>query len=240
MRMLLTLAACLALTGAAAADTLIDAKTIEARIAETMTERLPATGRYKVMLADPGFTLTLPDAAQGKFDIAGLTYDAPRKSFAAALAFTNASGAREYVRLGGSAGAVITLPVLARDVATGETIQATDLATLDVAAERVNAQTLRETGAIAGLSARRMLRANTPLFAFDVKKQVLIKKGDLVTVTYRVEGIELSTQGQAQADAGEGDAVMILNTRSRRTIEARVTGTGQAVVTAPNATLAAR
>ena len=240
MRMLLTLAATLALAGAASADTLIDAKTIEARIAATMAERLPAQGRYKVMLADPGFTLTLPDAAQGKFDIAGLTYDAPRKSFAAALAFTNANGEREYVRLGGAAGAVIALPVLARDVAAGETIQATDLATLDVAAERVNAQTLRETGAIAGQSARRMLRANTPLFAFDVKKQVLIKKGELVTVTYRVEGIELSTQGTAQADAGEGDAVMILNTRSRRTIEARVTGVGQAVVTAPNATLAAR
>jgi flagella basal body P-ring formation protein FlgA len=137
---------------------------------------------------------------------------------------------------------VVTVPALTRDVAPGETIAEADLTTIEIAANRLSAQTLTQANAIAGQAARRMLRANTALQTYDVRKPVLIKKGELVTVTHALDGIALTAQGQAQADAGLGDAVPVLNTRSRRTIDARVTGTGTATVVVPNAaeTLAAR
>ncbi|MGH7304335.1 MAG: flagella basal body P-ring formation protein FlgA, partial [Candidatus Rokuibacteriota bacterium] len=55
----------------------------------------------------------------------------------------------------------------------------------------------------------------TAAVLYDVKKPVVIKKGELVNVIYAADGIELSAQGQAQSDAGKGDTLAILNTRSR-------------------------
>jgi flagella basal body P-ring formation protein FlgA len=237
--LILTAVAALALTTQAHADTTVTADAIQTRISETMAERLPSPGRYKVVLADPGFMLTLPDEAQGRFDIAALTFDPARQSFNAALAYTTAGGERQYVRIAGAAAAVVTVPTLVRDVAPGETIAEADLTTIEIAANRLSAQTLTQPTAIAGQAARRMLRANTPLQTYDVRKPVLIKKGDLVTVIYALDGIALTAQGQAQAEAGLGDTLPVLNTRSRRTIDTRVTGAGTATVVVPNADIAA-
>lgn len=215
----------------------VSAEAVAERIAQTMAARLPTQGRYRVALSDPLFQLDLPAAAQGRYEIAALTFDAARASFSGALSFTNAAGEREIVRIAGRAEAVIGVPALARDVAAGETIADSDLVTIEVPAARASATLLTSPTAIAGQAARRMLRAQTPLTAFDLKKPVVVKKGELVTVIFSADGIELSTQGQAQADAGKGDTVQVLNTRSRRTIEARVVGAGVVAVTAP-ATLA--
>lgn len=238
MRILLAAVLALAITGQAHADTAVTADAITTRIAETIAARLPSPGRYKVALADPGYQLTLPASAEGRYDIAALTFDPARQSFTAALAYTNASGEREYVRIGGAAAAVVQVPALLRDVAPGETIGAGDLTTIEMPADRLGAQILTSPANVAGQAARRMLRANTPLQTYDVKKPVLIKKGELVTVTYAADGIALTAQGQAQADAGLGDTVPVLNTRSRRTIDARVTGSGAATVVVPNANAA--
>jgi len=242
----LILAVSLALvwTNAAGADTpgadaIVTADAIAARVSEAIAARDPTSGRYHVALADPAYQLVLPAAAQGRYGIAALTFDPARRSFAATLSYTNQAGATEYVRLGGGALAVIDVPALNRDIAIGETIAESDLTTIELAAERASGTLLTSAASLAGQAARRQLRAGTPLFTYDVKKPVLVKKGDLVTVVYSLPGIELTSQGQALADAAKGETVAILNTRSRRTIEARVTGAGTVSVSTPGATLAA-
>jgi flagella basal body P-ring formation protein FlgA len=240
MRILLALVVALALVGPAEAETTVAADAIATRVSDAIAARLPSPGRYRVSLADPGYQLALPDAAQGKYDIAALTFDPARSTFNAALAYTTASGEREYVRIAGSAASVVEIPALARDIAVGETISESDLTTIEVPTTRLAAAVLTSPLNLAGQAARRTLRARTPLFTYDVKKPIAIKKGELVTVVYAMDGIQLTAQGQAQSDAGVGDTVQILNTRSRRTIDARVTGTGTAIVTAANPTIAAR
>jgi len=85
---------------------------------------------------------------------------------------------------------------------------------------------------------RRALRARQPLYAYDIKKPVVVKKGELVTLVFALPGIELTAQGQALADGGKGDVIAVLNARSRRTIEGRVSGPGTVAVQAPGAALA--
>ena len=223
----------------ARAETIVIAGEIAARIGEAIAMRVPTHGQYRVTLPDPGYQLALPDSARGTYDIAALTYDPARHTFTAALAYTNAIGEREYVRMTGHAAAFVTVPALTRDVAAGETIAETDLTTVEVIATR-SATLMTSAADLAGQSARRPLRAHTPLSAADVRKPIMVKRGELVTVIYAIDGIELSAQGQAQADAGKGDTVPVLNIRSRRTIEARVIGSGLVTVTAPHSTLAAR
>lgn len=236
MRLLiLTLSLMLAIALPARADTVISAETIATEIAARITARVPTNGRYRVVLSDPAYQLVLPTAAEGRYDIAALTFDPLRQSFAATLSFKNQAGVAEYVRLAGAAGAVIDAPALVRDAAMGEIIAEADLTTVEVPAMRTSVALLISAVGVVGQAAKRPLRAGAPLFAYDLKKPVLVKKGELVTVVYALPGIELTTQGQAQADAGKGDTISILNTRSRRTIEARVTGPGTVSASAPAA-----
>ena len=232
---ILSLSLTLAIALPARADSIVTAETITADIAAKIAARVPTSGRYQVALADPAYQLILPQAAQGRCDIAALTFDPVHQSFVAMLSFKNQAGIAEYVRLTGAAGAVIDAPTLVRDLAMGEIIADADLTTIEMPAARTSAALLTSSAGVAGQAAKRPLRAGTPLFAYDLKKPVAVKKGELVTVVYALPGIELTTQGQAQSDAGKGDIVSILNSRSRRTIEARVTGPGTVAASTPPA-----
>lgn len=238
-KFILAISLILACTDAVAADTFVTADAIAARISQAIAARLPTQGRYRVVLADPAYQLALPTQAQGRYDIAALTFDPARQSFVATLGYAGQIGVMEYVRLGGGALAVLDVPAPVRDMAIGETISENDLTTVEIAADRASGTLLTSTESLIGQAARRSLRARTPLFTYDVRKPVLVKKGDLVTIAFGLPGIELTAQGQAQADAAKGDTVAVLNTHSRRTIEARVTGAGTVSVSAPGMALAA-
>ena len=239
MRTLIVLAiAAAAAAGSATADTIVTSDTIAARIADAIAARLPTPGRYRVSVADPAFQLQLPDG-QPRWDIAALTYDPQRQGFTATLSYTNAYGSQELSSLTGSAYAVVNAPALNRDVAAGEVISAADMTTIELPSDRLNGSILTASAEIAGQSARRNLRAGTPLFTYDVKKAVLVKKGELITLVFALPGIELTARGQAQSDGAKGDTISVLNSVSRRTVEARITAAGTATVTTAAATLAA-
>jgi flagellar basal body P-ring formation protein FlgA len=237
--LILALSLALACTGTAAADSYATADAIAARISQSIAARLPTPGRYRVTLADPAYQLNLPAQAKGRYDIAALTFDPTRQSFAATLGYTGSLGTMEYVRITGGALAVLDVPALSHDIALGETIADSDLTSVEIAADRASGALLTSPESLVGFAARRPLRARMPLFAHDIKKPVLIKKGELVTIHFGIPGIELTSQGQAQADAAKGDTVPVLNTHSRRTVEARVIGAGAVSVSTPGMTIAA-
>ena len=60
-------------------------------------------------------------------------------------------------------------------------------------------------------------------------KPIVVKKGELVTLVFSLPGIELTAAGQALADGGKGDAIPVLNARSRRTVQGSVIGPGKLV-----------
>jgi len=235
MRLVLAVLLMAAFAAPAATDALVTPEAVATRVADAIAQRLPAPGRYRATLADPNFQLTPP---QGRYDIAALTYDPARQTFAATLSYANTLGTTEYVRIAGTAYPVIEVPVLTREIAAGEIVADGDLIKMEMPADRLSNALMTSADAVAGQAARRPLRARAPLYAYDLKKPVVVKKGELIAVVYAMDGIQLTAQAQAQADGGKGDTIPVLNTRSRRTIEARVTGPGVAVVTGP-ATLAA-
>jgi len=239
MRILLSTILSLTLAGTAFAGTHVAADAIQARIADAITARAPAPGRYKVALSDQDVQLDLPSSTGGKWQISNLYYVPNEQSFRASISYVNDLGNPETLNITGSAYPVVTVPALAHDMLTGETIAQTDLTSLDIPTMRLGASMVTTADAVVGQVARRNLRAQSPLYAFDVAKPVLVKKGDLVSITFEMPGIQLSAQGQAQGNGGRGDVVSFMNTTSRRMVDARITGAGTAVVTSPTATLAA-
>jgi flagella basal body P-ring formation protein FlgA len=157
----------------------------------------------------------------------------------AGLDWANAEGLRKIVvhagpSLGGAPGAAagargnVEVLTYARSLAAGEIVQPTDLVWTKAAAAPADAP--GDADAIIGQAAKRPVRAGAVVQAHDVGAAIVIKSGDLVTVAYDNDGVSLSMQGKALGQAGVGDTLSVQNPTSKKTIQAVVTGPGEAVV----------
>lgn len=240
MKNVMSLAALVAITAQAWFAGAAGAETLQDRIASAISARVPAAGRYKIVFSEQAQNLRLSDAGTAQWKIAELSFYPATQTFRAIMSRNNDLGSEEREMLTGSAIPVIDVPALTHDIVAGESVSAASLTTTEVPAARLSSSMITSAGTLSGQVARRNLRANTPLFAFDFSKPMIVKKGELVTISVDYPGIQLSVQGQAMANAGLGDVISIMNTSSRRIVEARITGAGTALISAPQQTLATR
>lgn len=240
MKNVMSLAASLAIVAQAWVASAASADTLKDRIASAIAARVPAPGRYKITFAEQEDGMQQQGEAHASWKIAELSFNPGNQTFRATLTTRNQLGNQEQATVTGSALPVMDVPALAHDIVAGETVSSSSLTTTEVPAARMSASMITSAETLVGQVARRNMRASTPLFAFDFAKPILVKKGDLVTMSIDIPGIQLSAQGQAMANAGKGDVISIMNTTSRRMVEARVTGSGTAVISPASQTLATR
>jgi flagella basal body P-ring formation protein FlgA len=127
----------------------------------------------------------------------------------------------------------VRIVVPAHDIARGDTISDGDLtyATVDGAALMSGVPTKMDE--VKGMQARRMLSAGQPFRGDDVRKPIVITKGETVTMQFIVPGVELTAMGRAMSEGGIGDTVTIQNPASYRMISAIVTAPGTVRATGP-------
>ena len=119
--------------------------------------------------------------------------------------------------------------VLVRDVPRGGVITDVDLGWQAANPARPVRNGVEPDAAV-GMEARRLLKAGQPLQAADLKAAAVIRKGDPVTLIYATAGVKLTVDGVAQNEAAKGEAVRVLNSYSKRTIEAVAHAPGEARV----------
>lgn len=116
--------------------------------------------------------------------------------------------------------------ILVRDVARGDVIRGADVEWADLTTARARGVT--ELDMAVGLEARRALKAGQHILANDLKAPAVIRKGDPVKLVYTSGGVHLAVDGVAQNEAALGEGVRVLNTYSKRTVEAVAAGHGEA------------
>ena len=120
--------------------------------------------------------------------------------------------------------------IYTRNVPAGETVVADDLAWAEVPAAAHLSDPIADAESVAGKIARRPLRAGSPALSRDLVGAKVIHKDDIVAVTFRDDGMQLSLQGRALGDAAAGDPVQVMNPGSKKIVEAVATGPGRALV----------
>ncbi|HVV27081.1 MAG TPA: flagellar basal body P-ring formation chaperone FlgA [Rhizomicrobium sp.] len=118
----------------------------------------------------------------------------------------------------------IVVPV--HDIARGDVIGESDLtyATADGAALMSGIALRMED--VKGLQARRVLAAGQPFRGDDLRRPIVVAKGQTVTMQFSAPGVELTAMGRAMGEGGVGDTVTVQNPASFRMIAATVTGPG--------------
>lgn len=135
------------------------------------------------------------------------------------------------------AGATVSVLTYARNLAAGDVVHPEDVVWSTVQAHLAASGGPSDADQVIGLSARRALRAGTPVGARDLASPQVIARNDMVEVAFISGGVKLTVTGRATKNAAIGEAVPVLNLSSNRTIDAVATGPGQAV-TGPAAQMA--
>jgi flagella basal body P-ring formation protein FlgA len=117
----------------------------------------------------------------------------------------------------------------AHNLAAGEIVTPQDLL-WSKATNGVPVDAPADLDVVIGKAARRPLREGDPVLAHDLAVPQVIKAGDVVAVTYTDGGVTLTLQAKAMSNAAVGDSVNVLNTASKKLIEAVASGPDQAVV----------
>ena len=86
---------------------------------------------------------------------------------------------------------------------------------------------------VKGMQARRVLRAGQPFRGEDVRRPIVVTKGQTVTMQFAAPGVELTAMGRAMSEGGVGDTVTVQNPASYRMISAIVIAPGTVRATGP-------
>jgi len=207
----------------------------------TLGDVTPVTGEAAGILIGPappaGQTLSLDPAflvatAKSAGVILAIPLDQPilvTRSGGNAPAANVAKQANPARQIGGTQGASGDVLVLIRDIARGAVVSADDVEWQPTKPTWGSRKVL-DYDAVVGMEAKRPLKSGQPLQSADVKAPSVIRKGDPVTLIYATKGVKLTVDGVAQADAAMGDSLRVLNTYSKRTLDAVASGPGEARV----------
>ncbi len=110
----------------------------------------------------------------------------------------------------------------------GDIVQAQDLSWSRDAVAGADAP--RDPDAVIGMAARRPVREGDAVSLRDISAPTVIRKDDVIAVTFAMNGMSLTLQAKALTDAATGQSVSVMNPASRKIIQAVATAPGQAVV----------
>ena len=127
----------------------------------------------------------------------------------------------------------VRIVVPAHDIARGDVLAESDLTYTTVDGAALMSGVPTKIDEVKGMQARRMLSSGQPFRGEDVRRPIIITKGQTVTMQFIVPGVELTAMGRAMSEGGIGDTVTIQNPASYRMISGVVTGPGTVRATGP-------
>ncbi len=116
---------------------------------------------------------------------------------------------------------------LKRELVRGQVVTANDIELARIGRQQMTINALHDAADIVGLAARRNLEAGATLRAGDLEKTKLVKRNEMVMITYETPAIVVTTRGKALADGTLGDVIDVQNLQSKRTIQVTVSGEGR-------------
>jgi flagella basal body P-ring formation protein FlgA len=174
--------------------------------------------------------IVIPGHEALDFAISDTNLDEQNKLFSAVLNITRDHKLLKQVTLEGTASVMVNVPVLKFSMAYDTVITENDVSEIRMPESQLRGDAIFKKDDLIGMTAKRTLPANEIITQQDVNPPVLVKRNDLVTIIYKSGPIQLSSKARSLGNGSIGDNIQFLNTTSKKTFEAKVTGPQQAEV----------
>lgn len=182
--------------------------------------------------SDPIWSIPADTLSKDPLSIASLNLSTPLTSQGGlsrfeVLLIVDQGNRKQQQRLRGTALPMTEVTMLNRPVARGEVIRRGDLEVQRIPLSRAQLLEPAFPEAIIGFEARRAMRPGVPIAANDVQSPTLVRRNDRVVILLRTGRLSISADGRATENGAAGDTISVINTHSKRVIDAVVTGRGQ-------------
>ena len=164
------------------------------------------------------------------FDIDQLSITKSTGRFIATLLVPAQNANAKRFRVTGRIHRITQIPVVSRRLNRGDIIKQNDIEWINLRERKVRRNYLENEAKIIGMAARRHIAPKTPLTANHIERPQLVKKGGIVNIALVSGAMRLTTQGRSLENGSLGDTIRIKNTRTKKIIEAKVTGADSAKV----------
>lgn len=215
-------------TGVRVGEELVE-EALAASIAE-MAPDMATKGIIEIVLTSQIDHLMVAEAVLPSVSVEQVNVDSRSGRFIAAVRVPANDATAPLRRVTGRAYPALEIPVLTRRISPGDKIAETDLQWLRLPATRVSQNIIDSANDLIGFTPKRTLRPGEPLRAGDIEAPRLVEKGAIVSITYTFGRMNLSSRARALEEGALGSTIKVLNERSHRTIEVRITGTNEAIV----------
>ncbi len=206
----------------------IDKTLIKAAVLDALADR-GQEGELRIELDNRSLSLFLPPEATPTVAVKDFRLNGRDGRFTATIAAPADQPITERT-IHGRFYAVIAIPVLGRRLGRGEVVSEDDIEWIKIAAKRIQRDVITEADQLVGMAPRRFLRPRSPIRAADVRRPVLISKGSTVTMIVRTPLMTLTARGKAVQSGSKGDLIRVMNTRSRKIVDAVVVDGGTVLV----------
>jgi flagella basal body P-ring formation protein FlgA len=151
-------------------------------------------------------------------------FDPNSRAFVAELWAPADDPKAERLRISAQAFQMVDVPVANRRVLPKETIAKEDIDWVRMRNTAALSNILWTLDDLVGNSPRQPLTAGLPIRPHQVGPNHIVGRGETVTMIVRTPLMTLTAQGRALEDGAKGNTIRVLNVKSGRTVEGRVSG----------------
>ncbi|MFX4221465.1 MAG: flagellar basal body P-ring formation chaperone FlgA [Thalassobaculum sp.] len=198
-------------------------------VADTLSARLAAEyveDQFDLDLFGRSSNMFIAANAPMTLDVHSLSYEPRTKRFEATVS-ANGGG---VMQMSGKVVPVVEVPMLRRHAMPGQVITEEMITWERVPARRAGVTTVTLREDIVGQTARRPLTAGVPVRLTDLKPNLMVTKGETITLMVRTGLMTLTARGTALESATKNGVIRVRNTHSQKVVEARVIGPDMAIV----------
>jgi len=167
-------------------------------------------------------------------EIRGLTFDKTNNKWAANLFFMSGSDVITAIPSTGEYQEMVEVPILKREVRSGEIINGTDVEVRDFPLAHTRSDTVTDISDLIGKAPAHGISPGRPIRLAEVALPPVIKKNRMVEMRYNAPGMEITANGQAMDDGAKGDVISVRNTASRKVVRAVVLDANTVTIAAPS------
>lgn len=120
-----------------------------------------------------------------------------------------------------------TILVAKRSLGNGQVINANDFELAEVDATRIRGSVFTSSEGVEGARIKRRIQVGDPLQSRDL---CFVCRGEQVTIISSIGNLRVEATGTAQHDAVLGESISVINSRSDKSVQGRVSGTGRVTV----------
>jgi flagella basal body P-ring formation protein FlgA len=144
------------------------------------------------------------------------------ESFRITVNINGTNGPAESITVKGRIHRLIEVPVLNENLRQGDIIRKHHIEYSTIRAAELAQTYVLDSATAIGMTPRRSIISDRPIRINDLEKPRLINKGDMITMILKNGALSLTVKGKALDAGAKGDVIRVMNTASRRIIEAKV------------------